>query len=71
MIVHTRANLTTPTTVLREQYDILSSQCRHIEHMHEGVWFSTKLAVLLFYNLWDQRHLVVKMYHYISLALRF
>ena len=22
-----------------EQFDILPIQCRHIEHMHEGVWF--------------------------------
>ena len=22
-----------------EQFDTLPIQCRHIEHMHEGVWF--------------------------------
>ena len=22
-----------------EQFDIFPIQCRHIEHMHEGVWF--------------------------------
>ena len=22
----------------REQFDTLRIQCRHIEHMHEGVW---------------------------------
>ena len=25
--------------LLMEQYDTLPLQCRHIEHMHEGVWF--------------------------------
>ena len=25
--------------LLIEQFDILSSQFRHIEQMHEGVWF--------------------------------
>ena len=25
--------------LLMEQFDILPIQCRHIEHMHEGVWF--------------------------------
>ena len=25
--------------VLMEQFDTLPIQCRHIEHMHEGVWF--------------------------------
>ena len=24
--------------LLMEQFDTLSIQCRHIEHMHEGVW---------------------------------
>ena len=24
---------------LLEQFDTLPIQCRHIEHMHEGVWF--------------------------------
>ena len=23
-----------------EQFDTLYTQCRHIEHMHEGVWFT-------------------------------
>ena len=25
--------------LLMEQFDTLTIQCRHIEHMHEGVWF--------------------------------
>ena len=25
--------------LLIEQFDTLPIQCRHIEHMHEGVWF--------------------------------
>ena len=28
----------TPTTALIEQFDTLRIQCRHIEHMHEGVY---------------------------------
>ena len=24
--------------LLIQQFDTLSSQCRHMEHMHEGVW---------------------------------
>ena len=30
----------TSTTALMEQFDTLHIQCRHIEHMHEGVWFT-------------------------------
>ena len=26
--------------LLMERFDTLSIQCRHIEHMHEGVWFT-------------------------------
>ena len=29
----------TPTTALMEQFDTFPIQCKHIEHMHEGVWF--------------------------------
>ena len=25
--------------LLVEQFDTLPIQCRHIEHMHEGIWF--------------------------------
>ena len=25
--------------LLKEKFDTLSIQCRHIEHMHKGVWF--------------------------------
>ena len=28
--------------LLMEQFDTLPIQCRHIEHMHEGVWFRKK-----------------------------
>ena len=27
--------------LLREQFDTLPSQCRHMEHIHEGVWFKS------------------------------
>ena len=26
--------------LVMEQFDTLPIQCRHIEHMHEGVWFT-------------------------------
>ena len=25
-----------------EEFDTLPIQCRHIEHLHEGVWFTKK-----------------------------
>ena len=29
--------------LLFEQFDTLPIQCRHIEHMHEGVWLKKKI----------------------------
>ena len=29
--------------VLMEQFDIMPIQCRHTEHMHEGVWLKKKI----------------------------
>ena len=40
-MVHTRADQLLPQ-LLMEQFDTLPIQCRHIEHMHEGVWFRKK-----------------------------
>ena len=37
IIGHTRADQLLPQ-LLMEQFDTLPIQCRHIEHMHEGVW---------------------------------
>ena len=37
IIVHTRANQL--PQLFMEQFDMLPKQYRHIEHMHEGVWF--------------------------------
>ena len=37
-LVHTFVDQLLPQ-LLMEQFDILPIQCRHIEHMHEGVWF--------------------------------
>ena len=31
--------------LLIEQFDTLLIQCRHIEHMHEGVWFGKIIFV--------------------------
>ena len=36
--VHTRPDQLQPQLLI-EQFDTLSIQYRHIEHMHEGVWF--------------------------------
>ena len=38
IIGQTRADQLLPQ-LLMEQFDTLPIQCRHIEHMHEGVWF--------------------------------
>ena len=37
-IVHTWADQIL-SQLLIEHFDTLPTQCRHIEHMHEGVWF--------------------------------
>ena len=41
IIVHTRADQLL-SQLLIEHFDTLPTQCRHIEHMHEGVWFPKK-----------------------------
>ena len=38
IIGHTRADQLL-RQLLMEQFDTFPIQCRHIEHMHEGVWF--------------------------------
>ena len=38
IIGHTQADQLLPQ-LLMEQFDSFTIQCRHIEHMHEGVWF--------------------------------
>ena len=38
IIVHTQADQLL-LQLLMEQFDTFPLQCRHIEHMHEGVWF--------------------------------
>ena len=37
IIGHTRADQLLPQ-LLMEQFDTIAIQCRHIEHMHEGVF---------------------------------
>ena len=39
IIGHTRADQLLPQ-LLMEQFDTLLIQCRHNEHMHEGVWLN-------------------------------
>ena len=39
IIGHTQADQLLPQLLI-EQFDTLPIQCRHIEHMHEGVWFT-------------------------------
>ena len=41
IIGHTRSNQLLPQLFI-EQFDTIPIQCRHIEHMHEGVWFRKK-----------------------------
>ena len=41
IIGHIRANQLLPQ-LLMEQFDTFPIQCRHIEHMHEGVYFKKK-----------------------------
>ena len=41
IIVHTQADQLLPQ-LLMELFDTFPIQCRHIEHMHEGVWFRKK-----------------------------
>ena len=41
MIVHTWADQLL-SQLLIEHFDTLPTQYRHIEHMHEGVWFPKK-----------------------------
>ena len=43
MIVHTRADQLL-SQLLIEHFDTLPTQCRHIEHMHEGVWFPKSIS---------------------------
>ena len=38
IIGHTQADQLLPQ-LLMEQFDTFPIRCRHIEHMHEGVWF--------------------------------
>ena len=38
IIDHIRADQLLPQ-LLMEQFDTFPIQCRHIEHMYEGVWF--------------------------------
>ena len=44
--------------ILIERFDTLPTQCRHIEHMHEGVWFQKSIidkmaamSTLIFFRL--------------------
>ena len=39
MIMYTRADQLL-SQLLKEHFDTLPTQCRHIEHVHEGVWFT-------------------------------
>ena len=51
---HTRAGQLLPQ-LLMEQFDTLPKQCRHIEHMHEGVYnfFCTDSTEIFFSKLWS------------------
>ena len=49
--MHTRADQLLPQ-LLMEQFDNLSSQSRHIEHMHEGVWLNIILDKMTAMRVW-------------------
>ena len=42
IIVHTHDDQLLPQ-LLKEQFDTFPIQCRHIQHMHVGVWFRNKV----------------------------
>ena len=42
IIVHTRGDQLLPQ-LLMDQFDTLPIQCRHIELIHEGVWFGKNI----------------------------
>ena len=44
MTVHTRADQLLPQ-LLMQQFDTLPMECRHIEYIHEGVWFNKKKKI--------------------------
>ena len=54
IIGHTRADQLLPQ-LLMEQFDTFPIQCRHIEHMHEGVWlrkiFFDKMTAVRTYTI--------------------
>ena len=54
IIVHTPADQLLPQ-LLMEQFDTLPLQCRHIEHMHEGVFvkifFFDKMTAMRTFSL--------------------
>ena len=56
MIVPSWADQLIPKLVM-EQFDTLPSQCRHIGHMHEGVWFQniffSKITVMGTYTIFS------------------
>ena len=47
IIGHTPADQLLPQ-LLMEQFDTFPIQCRHIEHMHEGVWCPWSVRNVLF-----------------------
>ena len=50
IIGHTWADHLLPQ-LLMEQFDTFPIQCRHIEHMHEGVWFRKNCENLDIFSL--------------------
>ena len=52
MIVHVRADQLLPQ-LLMQQFDTLHSQCWHVEHMHEEVFFLKKTMTK--WQLWELR----------------
>ena len=49
--MHTRADQLL-SQLLIEHFDTLPTQCRHIEHMHEGVWFPKSIIIPPVYEVY-------------------
>ena len=50
IIGHTQVDQLLPQLFM-EQFDTIPIQCRHIEHMHEGVWFR-RIVISLCSSKW-------------------
>ena len=64
IIVQTRADQLLPQ-LLMEPFDTLPIQCRHIERMHEGIWFN----IFFFYKMTAMRTFGNSLYNFSLIRL--